>query len=206
MIQTQCRTACKWAQIWAWTCTMQTFLNTREHWMKTHTYHPNPPNDTLLLLSILSVWPSQQSLLPLSSGNCVLCWQSSSMGVCIYIYTHTLCILALCLSLSDPGSLSHSLSHPLPLCLPSLLSPCSFSPASPQLLLSNLPLDLSTTFLKHRFTVCQTRAQIWHTERYRYTYFSRVGEEPNEEGPQPLVCFPHKHTCKGLHMHRALSQ
>lgn len=121
MIQTQCRTACKWAQIWAWTCTMQTFLNTREHWMKTHTYHPNPPNDTLLLLSILSVWPSQQSLLPLSSGNCVLCWQSSSMGVCIYIYTHTLCILALCLSLSDPGSLSHSLSHPLPLCLPSLL-------------------------------------------------------------------------------------
>lgn len=120
MIQTQCRTACKWAQIWAWTCTMQTFLNTREHWMKTHTYHPNPPNDTLLLLSILSVWPSQQSLLPLSSGNCVLCWQSSSMGVCIYIYTHTLSVYLhfVCLCLTQALCLTPSLTLSPSVCLP----------------------------------------------------------------------------------------
>lgn len=107
MIQTQCRTACKWAQIWAWTCTMQTLLNTREHWMKTHTYHPNPPNDTLLLLSILSVWPSQQSLLPLSSGLCALLTVFLYGSVCVC--THTLSLYTCTLSVSVWPRLSVSL-------------------------------------------------------------------------------------------------
>lgn len=124
----------------------------------------------------------------LSSGKCMLCWQSLSQ-YCVYLHFVSL-------SLSDPISL---LTPSLPFFLSSLftlfvfpLLSCSLVPhhfASAELSFSTLPLDQPTTFLKHclffGFHRLLNRHSLTHTGTLRYMQTSQQGEEQGErEGPQ----------------------